>query len=539
MAAITPSTNLKLLKNPNNLSNQNQLTFANATAQYNYFNGLTKLEVDDFTYQRKDYVIRYNACIDDILDYNYVMYQNEAYDNKWFYAYIENMRWINDHVTEITIKTDVFQTFQFDLTYKASFVEREHVNDDTIGKHTIPENLEYGEYITQSGTETVLQTGPLFYLTNTYVVVGMSEPIPNYVVQNYPNGKVFNGVYSALYYIVLKTPHDVDNFIRGIQSEVTEDIIYSVFLIPKDLVTLGQNDWGTYTLGSYSFEAAYYPYNSTSTKIGEVGFNKETYLDSDYVPTNKKLLCFPYRYLLISNNAGQAQEYHYELFSGNTCEFVIKGCVSPGCSIKLMPSNYAKGYRIEGIDGGKLPTCSWYSDSYTNWLTQNAVNIPLDAIRNIGLIGGGLALAAFTGGTSALAGLGAAATGIMGVGESMRTIYEHSLTPNTAKGGVNQGDLNFAENAPFSYYKMTIKKEYAEIIDKFFSMYGYKVNTVKVPNITGRTNWNYVKTIGANIEGLIPEFYLNEIKSLFDAGITLWHTTQYFLDYSRSNTIVS
>ena len=86
MAAITPSTNLYLLKNTNNLSKQNQLTFANATAQQNYFLGITdKLFVDNFTYQRKDYTIRYPDCIDNIIKYNYVMYQNETYDNKWFY----------------------------------------------------------------------------------------------------------------------------------------------------------------------------------------------------------------------------------------------------------------------------------------------------------------------------------------------------------------------------------------------------------------------------------------------------------------------
>ena len=59
MAAITPTTNLKLLKNPHNLSSQNQLTFANATAQYNYFNSLPKLEYDGCTYQRKDGVIMF------------------------------------------------------------------------------------------------------------------------------------------------------------------------------------------------------------------------------------------------------------------------------------------------------------------------------------------------------------------------------------------------------------------------------------------------------------------------------------------------
>ncbi len=152
MAAITPSTNLKLLKNPNNLSNENQLTFANATAQYNYFNSLTKLEVDNFTYQRKDYTIRYNACIDDILDYNYVMYQNANYSNKWFYAYITNMEYENNGTTKIYLSTDVFQTWQFDIEFKRCFIERQMIDviSDVPGANLIPEGLEIGEPKIQS-----------------------------------------------------------------------------------------------------------------------------------------------------------------------------------------------------------------------------------------------------------------------------------------------------------------------------------------------------------------------------------------------------
>ena len=59
--AITPQTNLKLLKCNLNLDNNNQINFSTATAQYNYFNSLPKLSVDNFTYQRKDNVIRYPA----------------------------------------------------------------------------------------------------------------------------------------------------------------------------------------------------------------------------------------------------------------------------------------------------------------------------------------------------------------------------------------------------------------------------------------------------------------------------------------------
>ena len=122
MSAITPQTELRLIKCPIESDNRNQLTFSNKTAQYNYFNGLAHLEVDNFTYQRKDSIIRYPANIDSILTYNYVMYQNEAYSNKWFYAFITRMEYVNDNMTYITIKTDVFQTWQFDMVWKKSFI---------------------------------------------------------------------------------------------------------------------------------------------------------------------------------------------------------------------------------------------------------------------------------------------------------------------------------------------------------------------------------------------------------------------------------
>ena len=86
---------------------------------------------------------------------------------------------------------------------------------------------------------------------------------------------------------------------------------------------------------------------------------------------------------------------------------------------------------------------------------------------------------------------------------------------------------------------MSIKEEYARIIDSFFSTYGYKVSIMKIPNITGRLNWNYIKTIDCNIHGYIPQKDCIEIKNMFNAGVTFWHNPSTFLDYSQSNTIIS
>ena len=78
MAVITPDSDVILLKVPLEMDEKNQLTFANATAQYNSFYGLTGKKIyDKFTYQRKDGTITVPDLVDNLYGYNYVMYRNE------------------------------------------------------------------------------------------------------------------------------------------------------------------------------------------------------------------------------------------------------------------------------------------------------------------------------------------------------------------------------------------------------------------------------------------------------------------------------
>lgn len=548
MSAITPSTNLKLLKVPIEIDEKNQLTFSNLTAQYNYFNSLPKIESEKFSYQRKDSIIRYPAHIDTILGYNYVMYQNENYSNKWFYAFITDMQYISNGMTAITIKTDVYQTWFNDLTFKASFVEREHVNNDTVGLHTIPENLETGDYINQSVTSTEANSLNFLRVTGdqaNYVVLavtdtalGVAQPSPDY-----------NGIFGGLTYLVFPTFADCRGYINYAQQQLSEDNIYSAFMVPYKIGTQGSGfGWTTHTAG---FQYAFIEPVSTPVDLSTIYITKPTVLDYNYTPRNKKLLTAPYIYFTISNNAGNVNTYNYEYFtyidgtSTNSCSFSMKGSIGVGCSIKLYPLHYKMGKTalntqqenyLETLDAGKLPTCSWTNDSYTNWLTQNAVNIPLNMIGNIARIGVGAGLVATGFGT--VAGVGAIASGVSGIGSSLMQMYERSLVPESAKGGVNQGELNFSQNITFTLQKMSIKQEYAEVIDKYFDMFGYKVNTVKIPNLTGRTNWNYVKTIDCNIVADIPQKDLQEIKDMFNKGVTLWHNSSTFLNYSATNSIV-
>ena len=151
---IVPSSRIILLKNPIEIDYANELTFASKEAQYNYFYNLPKLECEKATYQRKDEVVRFptdpyleGTTYDDLIEYNYCMYQNDKWGNKWFYAFIKKVTFDNPGMSYIELETDVWQSWCFDITFKNSFIEREHVNDDSIGLHTIPENLETGDYI--------------------------------------------------------------------------------------------------------------------------------------------------------------------------------------------------------------------------------------------------------------------------------------------------------------------------------------------------------------------------------------------------------
>ena len=86
---------------------------------------------------------------------------------------------------------------------------------------------------------------------------------------------------------------------------------------------------------------------------------------------------------------------------------------------------------------------------------------------------------------------------------------------------------------------MSIRPEYAQIIDRYFDLYGYKVLSVKIPELYSRQYWNYVKTVDCNIQGNIPQDDMDAIKAMFNKGITLWHDADNMRNYNLINSIVS
>lgn len=540
--AISPSTDLYLLKLPIELNDENQLTFANATAQASYFLSLDKIGETDFTYQRRENAIRYPAHIDSILQYNYVMYKNENYTNKWFYARIMNMEYINDGMTLISIEEDTFQTWQFDLNYSQCFVEREHVNNDTVGLHTLPERFELGEPVQNSSTniapdKEVWTSGKTEKLTNKYMIIFQVTELPtgSYGISN-PHE--YNSVYSGLFLLGVKTASDATSLIYKYDQEDKSEAIVAIFMAPTEF--FDGCEFSNIMTG-YGNVTVYYPKIETgATNLCDSAYTitRPSTLDG-YTPKNGKMLCFPFSYITVDNNSGTCITQRFESFgTSSTPSYWMAGALCQGCSIKLLPVDYkgsgtsAENYN-EGVVAPKLPICGWSSDYFVNWETQNAVNIPLTIGSSI--VGAGMGLAS----GNPLGVLGGVVSSVSKIAGLIDQRYQASLVPDQAKGNANSGDLNIAYQRFFTVKCMSVKAEYARVIDNYFSTYGYLVNTTKVPNVTGRTNWNFVKTVGSAIHADIPSESCDRINHMFDNGLTLWHNPATFRDYTQPNTIVT
>lgn len=557
MITVTPQGNVYLCNVPLENDYKNQLTFDSLQDQLTYFNSKIVKTFDNYTYMKKDNVIKVGVNIDEILGCNYLFYRNTGFSNKLYFCFITDKEYINENVTALYIETDVYQTYQFDMTFDYSFVEREHVDDDTVGKHTIPESLETGDYVCNVASR-LYSSG-----NTTYTCVATSE-LPTEMRVN-ENIRRYNGVFSGVFYVFFDTTDETADYLScgkfiNIMDKLGKgDAIQSIFIVPAGIS--GTLTMTKYTVNDGSISREIYacvnPISDSATIVGTMTNILSPSTLNGYTPRNNKLFTYPYNYFYISNNVGSDVEFHYEDFVNNTAAFRIVGAITPGCSIKCFPLNYKKledvltgsltSYSYNyGLVGAKYPMCSWQSDPYTNWLTQNGINIGGRTFnaKELGYIGAGISGVSSIVSGIAEGGLVGGAIGTAGalgyVTDVMIENQRRDLIPPSVNGNISSGDVTFSyDKMDIPLFKMSVRYEYAKIIDSYFDMFGYKVNELKVPNIKTRSKWNYIKTISCEINGDIPQEHLNILKGIFNKGVTFWHDPTHFMDYSQANTILT
>lgn len=504
---IQPITNIRLLKNvPLDTTYEHTIYFASATAQYNYFVGLQKYNLANYTYQRvKRGIARVGIKADNLYDCNYMMFQNTAYGNKWFYAFITSVEFVNNECSEVHFELDVMQTWFFDCEPDYCFVEREHSVTDNIGDNILPESLNCGEYVYNDYGKLTPVLDPLC------VIIMISDTDEN------PDGTLYDGIYGGCTLFAFNT-NDTDSIRSKLEPyNQKPDAIVGMYMCPV-IATGGAISAGGKKI---SYSRSSYTINISKDKI-----SSNLRIDG-YKPKNKKLYTYPYNFLQISTGKNSAT-YRYEFFNDLTASLSIDVPLTMPLQIALRPKNYkgSNGLTLnsETIVLDDYPMCSWNTDAFRAWLAQNAVPI-----------GANLAGALIESLTFPPVG---AIKGVSAIANTLTSGYKASISADITKGNINSGNVDVASgNKTFFGGRCSVSKQYAKIIDDYFTMFGYATKQCKKPNRNSRPHWNYVKTVGATVTGSVPADDMRKICSIYDNGITFWKNGSEVGQYNLDNTV--
>ncbi len=554
MAYIQPNSTIEFFSDLN-LSDKytDSLYFASVSAKDTYFTNLTKVaRVLTCTYTRENRgFVRVEVPMATLIGASYMRFKNTSFENKWFYAFVKNVNYINNQTTEVRFELDPLMTWMGTFSLNECYIERQHTVRDGIGNNIAEEGLPTGEYIVEA--RRILKTwDPTSDMVAVLACAQEFDPSTQY-------NPTYGGIPSA------------------IAGRTAPAQTYSIMQIVDLLTTDNQLDsLQSITLQPSEYVDATYPTSGTVAHISSASFAKPYTSLNGYVPRNNKLFCFPYKFCTLASDEGDSQDLMYEYMGGQLPDqtssgmygFAIYGCSYPtGCEVTVEPSNY------KGVAGTEcrlsishFPQVAWQCDTYEAYLAQKNAYLPQDIVKGIASLGGNVIGGAVTAGLSAnrtfmnqsfsdssdyltklhsatgapkYGGALGAVNGLMNIGGTVaNNLIENAVRPASpiVPRGSNNIDLMFSRGLKgFLIYEKCITKNYAMMIDSYFDMFGYAIREHGVPNMNARPNWTYVKTIGCNVGGAIPADDATAIEAIFDNGIRFWKNHNNIGDYSLSN----
>lgn len=565
---ISPSTDIYLLENvPLDNDYKNTIWFDNPTQQANYFMGKAVQRFNNQSYQRVgNGVLRVQVLADNVYTCNYLMFKNTLFGNKWFYGFIVGVEYINNAVTEITYQIDVMQTWHFNYTLGKCFVVREHTATDGFYEHTIPEGLNVNYYVTMNEQKSEFFDDYVGVVMSTLkmdgsnvVDNGSDEDKETRIGDLNPGleamkGKILDSVWCGTFIRGYRNIEDYGDFFKKVSSKGTQDGVVCTYMVPAKFIE-GYED------GAPIIDIKSDPPNSTpSTTVQKW---KGT-LDG-YQPRNRKLYIYPYCYLLVTSFT-DSQEYHFERFKHDVCIFTERCTLLPNPVGMTWPRDYESGMDDRwsslpySVKISNFPICAYSIDSYKAWYAQNANTIEAQQQNNnydqmkstAGLLLSGAALvggAAFPAAIPALVGAGGKLASTMqnslgGMESALKQknilnagLEDAKVIPASAtKPGISDCLTSLGKKT-FFYITRTCDYESAKAIDEYFTMYGYTVKSVKVPNRNVRPNFTYTQTQDCNLSGNLPADDAQTIRAVYNQGVTFWKNPDGIGDYSLPNEV--
>lgn len=594
----SPSGTILLGCVPWDNSYRNVRLYSSVSEQHTDISNRMTISTSDYVYVARNRRLKVSVHADRLYHINYCAFQNASLGSGWIYCFVTDVQYINDQTTELTIETDVFQTYLYgtDWTVPACFIERK-----TVGSEA--EKYMYTAEPDFNLVQKPYDVKQKFFAPGGYIIMTCEEPRENnniietvlnptgYYGKPAPIHRIKGTVQGCGYWYVgtAGSPDDaLQLFLNGLTFAGAIDSVVAIFTVPSFYTPTVDEGWITTSAS---------PDAPLSSQEDFLGSPKVSYLGSTtnhYTPRNKKLLYYPYTRLILSDYNGNEGEYRYEWFNytegSGVPVFKIKYAPNPACQAIVVPDAYANN---AGFLSGQHITVncgaqgSWSNNMYQTWLAQNAGKLAAAgaAALVMGVAGGasmgaaaneiaraneftaaararnialttaqkeGVAASIAHGEQTMRMGGQMAAGAAMYAGSQATNLMYQSKQP-TVHRGTTDYSLMFQTGVQGVFSsRMQVIPEQAELIDKFFDRFGYSVGAVEAVELNTRPYWNYVKTVGAAAVSYntvpsatvphsrgrgCPSDALAVINSALDGGCTFWHTTSSFGDYSQNNSL--
>lgn len=548
------------------------LYFGTTADKDSYFSQLPKIvrtEAMSYTRQQRGY-IRVGVSITTLLPASYLRYKNTNFENKWFYAFVKNVEYINNECTQVNFEIDPLMTWMGAFSLGECFVERMHTSNDGIGDNIADEGIPVGDYKYESITASGFIGSNGFW----YCFASTFDPTnPSAQVSNFDSGE-YGGIYSGIFYNYTQDVSTLNGWISAATTAGKSDGIVGISIVPRTFIT-DKNEP---------------PVERSQT------FPKPAVGDSidGYVPKNNKMYTFPYISLGVTNLEGNYAEFRYEFFSGNSAQFAFKGVTGLQSEILCAPFNYknVQANVTEKMAMVDFPMCAYATNPFEAYLAQNKSSLTASVVssalstvslvasagfvtaggdlgssassfNNLGGSIGGLSMGSrtaseeatrmlrsgdivntFSNSGSQSASFNMGNSPLLGIANTMAGLADYARKPMQINGSQGTSALfggsagsagSNMQKKDFYFMKKVITHNYAIMIDNFFTMFGYKVNQVLQPSMNNRPYYTYVKTIGCNISGSVPADDLAFIAQLFDRGIRFWKRHDQIGQYNELN----
>lgn len=496
----------------------------------------------------------------------YPNYVSLVFNDKTFYYFIVEKRYINEDIVEITIEMDTIQTYMFDVTWVNAVIDRLTItrwlaNRVTINREYIRENLSENSFSKIDTRRILNMSVDANGIGNWYMVIKYSdairdthgEPRTLHFIENKDNS-VF-GVYSPYEYGItpLRRGKDVDtpanefNFWQGFDDLAKDPKVLDIFLVPFRLAEDIECDTFDTTISDYSIDygginalaliannntnvlvpfytfCSYVNYASINVGIVTPGTAVGAAFDSKSVPA---MLDSNYIRLTFGDNSIQTS-YPLEIMTETQLYGTYWADISTGNlyynlvtdSDDKLNNNYSTIVCNSAGFHSDLKNDPWES-----YIAQNRATLAGAFITS------GITLLA-SAGLGAIKPIAGEMAAMSSVGKGAKNISHYFVNkanleqaPSEVKRTGNLVGDTFLGDLAISY-KIWLCDDFKDIA-RYYESNGYKVvryMTTSLFAIDNRYFYDYVQTKEINVQ-LGDRNTQEDFENRFNSGLRMWHT---------------